>query len=163
MNIPSASQVSLRADPDYIALLSAESTWPFKYRMGSINPTAPRAHPIQGLNAPAVGPGQIDAYNRLLPVNFRMDVRSSQHRPQTQLFGTAPYIALGRGVMHHVDTNSMLQQGNPLFDRGNRTVTERRFDTMDFVTIPEDLRQLPELRKGQMTRMGPQYIRQPHD
>lgn len=163
MNFPNAAQASLRTDPNYIALLEAQSTWPFSYRFGRVNPTNPRAHPIQGLNAPSWGPSQVDTFNRLLPVNFRMDVRSSQHRPTTELFGTAPYIALGRGVLHHVDVNSMLQQGNPLFDRGNRTVTERGWDRAHFVTIPDDLRNIPfETRKGETTRISPQYM-QPHE
>lgn len=161
--MPTAAQASLRADRDYLALLEAQSTWPTRYHFARINPTAPSAFPIQGLNAPHMGPPQIPHFNKLLPANFRVDVRSSQHRLQTELFGRAPYIALGRGIMNHVDTNTMLQQGNPIFERGNRVLAEKPWDRRDFVTMPADLKNLPvETRKGALTRVGPQYL-QPHD
>lgn len=163
MYIPPAAQAALRADPDYLRLLEAESTWAFKYHLTRTNPWTPRAFPVQGLNNPAMGPGQVDAYNSLLPSHYRVKHRASQNRPQTELFGTAPYIALGRGIMHHVDVNSMLQQGHWTQDRGQRVLMEREFDRKHFVSIPAALRNLPfETRKGEGTRVSPEYL-QPHD
>ena len=163
--IPPASQAALRADKNYIALLEAESTWAFKYQFTRPNPAWPRAFPIQGLNLPRPGPAQMDAYNSLLPAHFRAKVRASQNRPQTELFGTAPYVALGRGVMHHVDTNTALLHSNPVHERGSRVLTEREWDTRAFITVPRELRELPvDLRVGQTTRVAPSYLqRQPHD
>lgn len=161
--IPPASQAALRADRDYISLLEAESTWAFKYQFTRPNPAWPRSFPIQGLNLPRPGPGQMDAYNSLLPVHYRTQVRASQNRPKTELFGTAPYTALGRGVMHHVDVSSMLMQANPVNERGSRVLVEREWDTRSFITVPRELRDLPvDLRVGQTTRVGPAYM-QPHD
>lgn len=161
--MPSAAQVSLRTDRDYIALLDAQSSWPTQYHFARINPTAPSAFPIQGLNAPHMGPAQIPQYNKLLATNFRIDVRSSQNRLQTELFGRSPYIALGRGILNHVDTNTALLHGNPIYERGNRVLVERPWDRSQFVTVPAELKNLPvDTRKGRMTRMNPQYL-QPRD
>lgn len=161
--LPPAQNAGLRADNDYLRLLEAESTWAFKYNQAQVNPGDPRRFPIQGLNAPHMGPSQVATYNRLLPYNYRVEHRSSRNRLETELFGRAPYIALGRGVMFHVDDSTKLAQGNPLFDRGNRVIMERPWDRRQFVTIPHDLKTLPvETRKGQITRMAPQYL-QPHD
>lgn len=163
VQLPPVQNAGLRADNDYLKLLEAESTWAFKYNFAQVNPANARRYPIQGLNAPHMGPSQVCAFNKLLPYNFRVEHRSSRNRLHTELFGRAPYIALGRGVMFHVDDSTKLQQGNPVFDRGNRVIMERPWDRRQFVTIPDDLKTLPvETRKGQITRMAPQYL-QPHD
>lgn len=162
--LPNASQAGLRADRDYLALLEAESTWPTRYMLSRPQPLHPRQYPIQGLNNPAIGPGQVDAYNTLLPTHFRVQTRASQNRPQTELFGTAPYLALGRGVAQHVDVSTMLLQGNPLFDRGNRVLEERAWPREQFVTVPAELRDLPvDTRLGEFTRSAPEYQKQPRD
>lgn len=163
MSLPRSSNGGLRADLDYLELLNAESTWAFKYNVSRLNPIHPRIYPIQGLNAPHMGPRQVVDYNRLLPRHFRVQHMSSEHRLETELVGRAPYTALGRGIMHHVDDNTKLQQGNPLFDKGNRVIMERAWNRQDFVHIPEELRNLPvETRKGMITRMSPRFL-QPHD
>ena len=162
--LPNALQAGLRADRDYLSLLEAESMWPTRYVLAAPQPLHPRQYPIQGLNRPAIGPAQVDAYNALLPAHFRVHTRASQNRPQTELFGTAPYLALGRGVAQHVDVSTMLQQGNPLFDRGNRVLEERPWPREQFVTVPAELRDLPnDTRLGEWTRMNAEYQKQPHD
>ena len=159
---PPATQAALRADPAYLGLLEAESTWALKYNFSRPNPAAPRRLPIQGLNNPAPGPSQIDALNTLLPINYRVQTRAAHDRPQTELFGRAPYVALGRGVLNHVDTSTQLQQGNPAIDR-TRQLSERQWYRADFVSPPKELTQLPfETRKSAMTRVAPDYA-QPRD
>lgn len=160
--VPNAAQAALRADPAYLRLLEAESTWAFKYHASRPNPVAPQRFPIQGLNNPAWGPRQVDAYNALLPGHYRVHTRAAQNRPLTELFGTAPYLALGRGILNHVDTNTTLLQGNPINDR-NRRLSEREWDRTAFVTVPKELRELPfDTRKSATTRVSPEYA-QPHD
>lgn len=160
--LPNASQAALRADPSYIGLLEAESTWAAKYNFSRPNPTAPRRFPIQGMHRPSFGPTEVDAYNALLPQNFRVQTRAAHNRPQTELFGRAPYVALGRGVLNHVDTSTLLKHGNPIIDR-TRQLSERQWDRASFVTVPKELRDLPhESRLGELTRVGPEYA-QPHD
>ncbi len=163
MYIPPAAQAALRADPDYLRMLEAESTWAFKYHLTRTNPWTPRAFPVQGLAHQGVGPSQVDAYNSLLPANYRVKHRASQNRPQTELFGTAPYTALGRGPLRYTDTSTLLQQGSWVPSRGSRAVAEVDFNRFDFVNVPRELTALPhELRYGAMTRVGPAYL-QPHD
>lgn len=154
-----ASQASLRADPAYIKMLEVESAWPAMYNFSRPNPVQPRSHPIMGLNAPAVGGQQVPTYNRLLPRHFRVDTRAAHNKPSTELFGTAPYIALGRGLLRHVDAGSALQQGTFVAEKGSRKqAVEVTWDRTDFVTMPHDLRALPhDLRLGRMTRAGPSY------
>lgn len=160
---PNASQASLRADRSYITMLEAESTWPMKYTFSRPNPMTPRAFPVQGLNAPAIGPGQVATFNRLLPQNFRIQNRASQHRLQTELFGTAPYVALGRGILQHVDVSTGLIQGHNVSTRGSRWESaEKMYDRKAFIDVPRELRELEELRMGTMTRVAPSYA-QPHD
>lgn len=158
---------TLRADKAYIDLLEAESTWPFKYVLSRTQPVAPRAFPMWGLHDQGVPTGDVKTYNTLLPRNYRMQVRASQNKPQTELFGTAPYTALGRGLLRFTDTNSLLQQGNWVTGRGARILGELPWDRNQFVHIPEALQNLPvETRKGAGTRIGPSYMRpqlQPRD
>lgn len=161
---PQASQASLRADPNYVQLLAAESAWPYQYAMSRPNPVSARAFPVQGLIRSGVGPGTVDVYSTLLPAHYRVAKRASQNRLQTELVGRAPYTALGRGLAYHVDTNSKLVQGNSTpRDTSRAQLSESTWDRRQFVTMPADLRDLPhELRFGEMTRTAPSYA-QPHD
>lgn len=153
---------TLRADKAYIDLLEAESTWPFKYVFSRTNPIEPQRNPMWA-DVPGVPGRGIPVYNKLLPTNFRMQTRASQNRPQTELFGTAPYTALGRGPLKYPDVSSLLQQSNWVAGRGSRTVTEADMHRFDFVSVPKELSALPfESRYGKMTRTGPAYM-QPHD
>lgn len=159
---PPSSQAALRADPSYIGLLEAESTWAAQYNFSRPNPMAPRRFPIQGLTNSAPGPSQIDAYTTLLPVHYRVQNRASHDRPQTELFGRAPYVALGRGVLNHVDTSTQLAHGNPIIDR-TRQLSERQWYRAPFVSLPKELVQLPhDTRMGKTTRVAPDYP-QPRD
>lgn len=162
MSVPPASQAALRADPAYLGLLETESTWALKYNFSRPNPMAPRRFPIQGLNTAAPGPAQMAAYNTLLPINYRVQTRASHDRPQTELFGRAPYVAVGRGVLNHIDTNTQLMQGNPIIDR-TRQLSERQWHRASFVNVPKELRELPyDSRLGKTTRVAPEYA-QPRD
>lgn len=157
-----ARATTLRADRQYIDLLEAESTWPFKYVFSRTNPVNPRVNPMWA-DVPGVPIGGVDAYNSLLPANYRMQIRASQNRPQTELFGTAPYIALGRGPLKYTDTQSSLQQSNWVAGKGSRMINEIDLYRYDFVTLPPDLVNIPfDSRLGQMTRAGPAYM-QPHE
>lgn len=162
---PPAAQASLRADAQYISMLAAQSAWPMQYAMSRPAPVAARSHVVQGLPTIGVASDAVGAYNSLLPANYRMAKRASQNRLQTELVGTSPYMALGRGIANHVDTNTALLQGTREGrDASRATAGERTWDRRDFVAVPSDLRLLPqdELRFGAMTRVGPAYA-QPHD
>jgi hypothetical protein len=161
----SAQATSLRTDSAYTQLLEAQSVWPFLYHFARTNPVNSRPRPIQGLWSQGVPPADVPQFNRLLPSHFRVKHRASQNRPQTELFGTAPYRALGRGTARHVDASSaLLVGGDWAANKGSRSAaTEAHFDRSYFVSIPVPLRRLEtELRYGASTRMSPAYA-QPHD
>jgi hypothetical protein len=105
----------------------------------------------------------VDTYNKLLPANFRMQVRAAHNRPQTELFGTAPYTALGRGELRYPDVSSQVQRGTWVSGRTSRSIAEVDYNRFDFVNVPKDLADpSEELRYGLITRVGPTYL-QPHD
>lgn len=160
----SASATTLRADKAYIDLLEAESTWPTKYVFARPNPVDARRHPIWGLHEQGVPATHVDTYNKLLPTNFRVQVRASHNRPQTELFGTAPYTALGRGLLRYPDTSSAVRQGTWVPTRGSRTAAEVDYNRFDFVHVPRELTEpVNEMRYGVYTRLGPSYMQQPRD
>ena len=156
-----ARDTTLRADKAYLDLLEAQSTWASKYVFTRPNPVNPQAVPMWA-SVPGYG-HQVAAYNRMLPAHSRVEVRASESRPQTQLYGTAPYRAQGRGTLLHTDVSTTMMHGNWITSKGSRVLTELPLDRYDFITIPEDLKRLPfESRFGQITRVGPAYA-QPHD
>lgn len=163
---PEASQTSLRADRDYIEMLAAQSSWPHKYVFSRPNPCTPRVFPIQGLRAPAIGGDTVDGYNALLSAHYRVANRASQNRPATELFGTAPYTAVGRGMARHVDASTALQFGHTVNRGTSRTqLAENQFNNnFEYIEVPSILRDLPggDIRIGAMTRVGPSYA-QPYD
>ena len=70
-------------------------------------------------------------------------------RPETELFGTAPFRGLQRGI-DNVDTESALIHSAPMrFDFCNRLVTEKTFDNFDY--IKEEMKVDTQLR-GSSTR-----------
>jgi hypothetical protein len=155
---PTAAQAALESDPAYIRMLEARSTWPYKYNMEFTQPRCVGT-PIWGLNAPHVGTKQVDTYNKLLPRHMRVHLRASHNRPQAELYGTAPYMAIGRGSLLYPDIDNSLRNGNWVPSERNRILSETHYDRRDFIRIPRELRDLPfESRFGQMTRVGPEYL-----
>lgn len=158
---PTAQQTMLHTDPAYARLLEAQSMWPTRYVFATTRPAGCDL-PIDGRTAQYVGPNQVTAYNALLPRHERVRVRASQHRPRTELYGTAPYM-IRRGQSAQVDDWTKLQQSNWVSAAGSRQATaEATYDILDFVTVPSQLLNLPETRLGKLTRVGPEYM-QPHD
>lgn len=156
-----ATKTALRADAAFMRLQEAESTWALKYEFSRPNALDPRAFPIQGQTRVAPGPQQVDTFLR--PTHERVHRRASQHRLHTELYGTAPYTFVGRGILNHVDASTQLRTRDSCADR-TRRVAERAWDRQYFVTVPEELTDLPadHLRVGAMTRVGPAYA-QPRD
>ena len=159
----SASSTALRTDKAYVDLLEAQSTWPFHYVFARPNPVNSRAQPMWGLQDAGVPPQAIDSMNALLPANFRVQTRASQNRPQTELFGTSPFLARGAGVLKTPDVSSQLLEGTYTSQRGSRSIAELPFDRQDFVAVPPALAgEGPEVRYGALTRVAPSYM-QPRD
>ena len=156
---PGARLTALETDAAYVRMLEAQSTWPYRYNMGVPQPRC-LGTPILGLNAPHVGVEQVDAYNALLPRHMRVKVRASRNRPQTELYGTAPYMAVGRGALMYADIDTQLRVGNRVSRDNNRALMETNLTREEFVHVPRELRDLPfDARLGVMTRVGPEYAR----
>ena len=154
-----ARRTALETDAAYIRLLDAQSTWPYRYAMGVPQPKC-LGTPILGLNAPHVGTEQVDVYNTLLPRHMRVKVRASRNRPQTEMYGTAPYMGLGRGGLLYPDVSTELRMSNRVPRDRNRALMETNMTREEFVHVPRELRELPfDTRMGAMTRVGPEYAR----
>jgi hypothetical protein len=153
-----ARQTSLRTDEQYTRLLDAQSRWPLGYVMGTTQPTNPYRRAIDGQATVHVGPRQVDGFNRLLASHTRTKVRASQNRPQTELFGTAPYIALGRGHLRDIDASNEMHYGTTVTNMNlpKRVLMEQPFDRYDYIDIKPSA---VDIRLGAMTRLGPQYVR----
>jgi hypothetical protein len=153
-----ARQTSLQTDVEYTRLLDAQSRWPLGYVMGNTQPTNPFRRAIDGQATVHVGGRQVESLNRLLPLYTKMEQRPSQYRPQTELFGTAPYVAIGRGHLRNIDaSNAALFGAKPTqMNLPRRILVERPVDRTQYIDVkPAVERQ----RAGLMTRVGPQYLR----
>lgn len=120
-----ATKTALRADAAFLRLQEAESTWPSTYGFSRPNALDPRAFPIQGQTSVAPGPEQVGAFLR--PTHERVHRRASQHRLHTELYGTAPYTFVGRGILNHVDASTQLRTRNASADRTRRMEEQGRW------------------------------------
>lgn len=145
----------LSADPAYLALLEAQSTWPGQYVFGTTVPVNPCNAPLWGGNRKHVGGGQVDGYNSLLAAGQRVQKRAAQHRLETELYGTAP-LMLRRASDQAIDAGTRLRWGESVHKEGARVLTEEDFKRRGFVTLPGPLLDLPETRLGRLTRVGPE-------
>lgn len=150
---------TLKTDRQYTALLDAQSKWPNQYVMGTTQPTDKQGVAIDGRAQVHVGAGQVDAYNRLLPEFTTVRERRSQNKPQTELFGTAPYVAQGRGHLKNIDASNASWFGaevTHMNDPRRQVIAEKVYDRYDFVDVKPTA---ADLRLGQITRTGPTYLR----
>lgn len=153
-----ARETSLKSDVEYVRLLDAQSRWPAQYVMSNTQPVNPARRAIDGQSTVHVGPRQVVPYNNLLGEHTRTRVRASQNKPQTELFGTAPYVAVGRGHLRNIDASNAALFGaiNTSMNLPHRILSERQLNRFDFIDYkPRVERQ----RTGLVTRMGPQYVR----
>lgn len=153
-----AKQTSLLTDSDYSRLLDAQSRWPLGYVFSNTQPTNPYKRAIDGQAIVYPGGNQVESLNRLLPLFTKVDQRPSQYRPQTELFGTAPYVALGRGHLRNIDaSNAVLFGYKPThMNLPRRILVERPVERADYIDVKPVVE---DQRTGLMTRVGPQYLR----
>lgn len=153
-----AQSTALHSDQDYVRLLDAQSRWPYGYVMTNTQPTNPVKRAIDGQATVYVGARQVDQFNKLLPVFTRNRMRASQHRPQTELFGTAPYVAVGRGHLRNIDASNTVHFGmKPThMNMPRRILVERIIERPEYLDIKPTAN---DMRMGVQTRVGPQYVR----
>lgn len=155
-----ATNTLLSADLSYQRLLEFESTFANRYHMAQPQPRAAAPQPPCRLTAESfpesvhIGAAQIDVFNSLLAVHSRVHLRAAHNKPATELFGTSPYVALGRGTLRNVDASNALHYPNPVTRRVGRRIAEIELNRFDFVDAKPVV---DAARAGRTTRAGPQY------
>lgn len=150
---------TLKTDRDYTALLDAQSKWPNTYVMAMPQAVGKSGQAIDGRATVHVGASQVDTYNRLLPDFVTVRNRKSQNKPQTELFGTAPLVARGRGHLHDIDASNSFWFGakhTHVNAPRRQDIAEREIDRFQFI---DEKPSATDLRLGQLTRVAPKYLR----
>lgn len=134
-----------------------DATWQYQYVTGGPRPMDVR-RPIFG--APCVGAGAVAAvYNEVaIPTATRTRRLKSQDHVSTEMFGTAPYLGRGDGIMLHVDVANRLRDGVPTLrgDRSDRRWAEMPLDRWDFVNQTPAVQSIAE-QLGAQSRLVPIY------
>lgn len=156
----------LGADPAYVDALERQSTWPMRYVMTQRqrDASSPAYVASEGPRERHVGAGQIVDFNRLLPAHSRAVTLAKHHKLNTELFGTAPYVALGRGTLRDVDSSTRLRDSAYTqhdVPRGTLAMSpfwSGRFqDDARFVGVAPARLPLEADRIGESTRVAPVY------
>lgn len=142
----------------FINLTRDQSTWPLTYIFGATQPVDPR-RPALGLNAPGVNSDAVTTYNEIgVPPTSRTKRLKSQQEISTELYGTAPYLGSGDGVMFNIETSTRLRDSIPML-RGYRSkyiTADKPYDTWSFNYVPNAAQ--PVLTQvGVQSRAEPAY------
>ena len=155
------AQAQLRNDMSYLRLLDSESTMPYKYLVGY----APRQEPrwLQGRVAIGVGGAEVDGDSMLQRArdhSTRVVLPAASSKPNTELFGTAPFMALGRGGLTNNQGLALnFTQGRADIPRRTRLLTEEKsWDTFAFLGSKPRVEDTLQQRAGAATRAGPVYM-----
>lgn len=143
----------LNDDAAYVRAMATQSQFPYAYRTAY----APWAGcPISNCNKQfRTGPTHIDAWNSLVE-GMPVRVLEQGNRPNTELFGTAPFRARGDGhLMAPNDSNTLMRM--PITEqRCARPIAEREYPRFDYVGFPNQAEWWR--RGGESSRMGPVYV-----
>lgn len=152
------AQAQLRNDMSYLRLLDSESTMPYEYLVGY----APRQEPrwLQGRVAIGVGGAEVDGDNtlqRARDTHTRVVLPAASNQPNTELFGTAPFMALGRGGLTNNQGSALnFVHGRADVPRRSRLLTEeKQWDTFAFLGSKPRVEDTLQQRAGAGTRAGP--------
>lgn len=155
------AQAQLRNDMSYLRLLDSDSTAPYKYVVGY----APRQEPrwLQGRVAVGVGGAEVDGdatLQRNRDHYTRVVLPAASNQPNTELFGTAPFMALGRGGLTNNQGAALnFVQGRADTPRRTRVLTEEKpWDRFEFLGSRPRVEDTMQQRAGVGTRAGPVYM-----
>ena len=155
------AQAQLRNDMSYLRLLDSDSTMPYKYVVGY----APRQEPrwLEGRVAIGVGGAEVDddsMLQRARDHSTRVVLPAASNKPNTELFGTAPFMALGRGGLTNNQGLALnFTQGRADIPRRTRLLTEEKnWDTFAFLGSKPRVEDTLQQRAGAATRAGPVYM-----
>ncbi len=155
------AQAQLRNDMSYLRLLDSESTAPYKYVVGY----APRQEPrwLEGRVAIGVGGGEVDDDSKLQRArdhHTRVVLPAASNQPNTELYGTAPFMALGRGGLTNNQGLALnFAHGRADIPRRTRLLTEEKpWDRFEYLGSKPRVEETIQQLSGVSTRSGPVYM-----
>lgn len=149
----------LTSDAGYLRLQDVQSRGPFAYVVNQM--TTQRGQPrwAQGRIDVGVGPAVVNTYNHLLGSYTRNDMPAASNRPNTELFGTAPYKTIGRGGLLNDQGAALTFATGATVPPRTRRITEGAYNRYDFISVPTAVQDTLEDRAGSSSRAGPVYVR----
>lgn len=143
----------LNDDWAYVEAMKVQSEFPFQY-LTRFAP--PNECPISQCNKQfRSGPEQVDVLNVLVET-LPTRVLEQGSRPNTELFGTAPFRARGDGQLLAPDVSNKLMRQPVSQQRCARPLAETEAPRYDYISFPNNAEWWR--RGGESSRMGPIYL-----
>lgn len=120
------------------------STYAYKYTMTDTQPSDAKNQAIWGLVQSGLSAEAAKMYNEVVVSKMSRDSRKSEggfSDTNTELWGTAPYLGQGDGIMLNIEQNSQLERGFESSLRGARSrkqISEQSFIpfTWSMIDVP---------------------------
>lgn len=143
----------LNDDVAYVQAMTAQSTFPYKY---TTTFTPFNACPISQCNKQfRPGDNQVDVYNALVE-GAPIRVLEHGNRPNTELWGTAPFRARGDGHLLAPDASNVLMRLPISEQRCARPLAEKEYPRWDYIGFGNSAEWWK--RGGESSRLGPIYV-----
>ena len=149
----------LTSDAGYLRLQDVQSRGPFAYVVNPMTTQQGQPRWAQGRVDVGVGPSVVNTYNHLLGSYTRNDMPAASNRPNTELFGTAPYKTIGRGGLLNDQGAALTFATGATLPQRTRRITEGAYNRYDFIDVPTAVQDTMEDRAGSSSRAGPVYVR----
>ena len=144
----------LNDDWAYVQAMKKQSEFPYQY----VTRFVPwNACPISQCNK-QLRPGsfQVDKLNDLVEQSLPTRVLEHGNRPNTELWGTAPFRARGDGHLLMPDVSNLLMRLPVSEQRCARPLSEQEYPRYDYIAFPNNAEWWR--RGGESARMGPIYV-----
>ena len=143
----------LNDDSAYVMAMKKQSEFPFTY----VTRFVPwNACPASNCNKQfRAGKYQVDTLNGLIE-NMPTRVLEHGNRPNTELWGTAPFRARGDGHLMAPDVSNVLMRQPISEQRCARPLAEKEYPRYDFIAFPNNAEWWR--RGGESSRLGPVYV-----
>ena len=145
---------ALAEDMAYINMMARRSEFPFRYvtRFQALG-TCPVSNCNKQFHS---GPAQVDTLNGLVDGSIPTRIWEHGNRPNTELFGTAPFRARGDGQLKYADVSNKLMREPQYWQECARPLSEVPYNRYDYVAFPNRAEWWQ--RGGVPTRCAPQYV-----
>ena len=136
-------------------LTQPDPTWQYQWVTSRPRPADPQ-RPIFG--GPTVGAGAVaEAFNSVaIPTATRVRRLRSEDHVSTEVYGTAPYLGRGDGIMLHVETSNRLRDGIPVLRGDKGRYSEYPISRWHFVDQPLAVQSVND-QLGEQARLMPIY------